>query len=150
MRLYIRHKLAWVLLPIIVFQIVSVILVYDHVTFGAAADNVIWFGSALPRVLQRFRQISSYYETIAVSNPLGSLFSFALAACCAWSLLLPDTFFEHMPSYNTLQSGGSKDQREAPTNHEDLSYHCWVLALDWMYVVRNRTQSTVQLCDMGL
>ena len=92
MRLYIRHKLVWVLLPIVVFQIVSVILVYDHVTFGAAADNVIWFGSALPRVLQRFRHISSYYEKIAVSNPLGSLFSFALAACCSWSLLLPDTF----------------------------------------------------------
>ena len=70
----------------------SVIFVYHHVTFGAAADNVIWFGSALPRVLQRFRHISSYYEKMAVSNPLRSLFSFALAACCAMSLLLPDTF----------------------------------------------------------
>ncbi len=70
MRLYIRHKLVWVLLPIMVFQIVSVILVYDHVTFGEAADNVIWFGSALPRVLHRFRHINSFYQKIAVSNLL--------------------------------------------------------------------------------
>ena len=69
-RLYVRHKLAWVLLPIMVYQIVSVILMYDHVTFGGSMlDNVIWWCSALPRLLQRFRRIITYLDAFAVSNP---------------------------------------------------------------------------------
>jgi hypothetical protein len=89
-RLYVRHKLAWVLLPIMVYQIVSVILMYDHVTFGRGwmLDNVIWWCSALPRLLQRFRRIITYLDAFAVSNPYKSLFSPALVACCAWALLL--------------------------------------------------------------
>jgi len=86
-RLYIRHKLALVVLPILMYQVVSVILVYNPETLRSVKHAVhwIWCGSALPRLLQRYSRFSAYFESIAVFNPsrIMNPFCFALLCWCA-------------------------------------------------------------------